>query len=68
MNKVNKKAKYINISAQCVLCISVAVFSITHIMDIELPDAVIIILMVLDLLTIPAFMYAYVKSMESDSK
>ena len=38
------------------------------IMDIELPDAVIIILMVLDLLTIPAFMYAYVKSMEGDSK
>lgn len=68
MNKVNKKAKYINISAQCVLCISVAVFSITNVMDIELPDAVIIILMVLDLLTIPAFMYAYVKSMEGDSK
>ena len=65
---MNKKAKYINISAQCVLCISVAVFSITNIMDIELPDAVIIILMVLDLLTIPAFMYAYVKSMEGDSK
>ena len=40
----------------------------TNIMDIELPDAVIIILMLLDLLTIPAFMYAYVKSMESDSK
>ncbi|SFD25172.1 hypothetical protein [Ruminococcus albus] len=35
MNKVNKKAKYINLSAQCVLCISVAVFSITNIMDIE---------------------------------
>lgn len=52
----------------CSLCISVAVFSFTNIMDIELPDAVIIILMVLDLLTIPAFMYAYVKSMESDSK
>lgn len=68
MNKVNKKAKYINLSAQCVLYISVAVFSFTNIMDIELPDAVIIILMLLDLLTIPAFMYAYVKSMESDSK
>ena len=68
MNKVNKKAKYINLAAQCVLYISVAVFSITNIMDIELPAAVIIILMVLDLLTIPAFMYAYVKSMEGDSK
>lgn len=43
-------------------------FSITNIMDIELPAAVIIILMVLDLLTIPAFMYAYVKSIEGDSK
>lgn len=68
MNKVNKMAKYINLAAQCVLYISVAVFSITNIMDIELPDAVIIILMVLDLLTIPAFMYAYVKSTESDGK
>ncbi|WP_294476348.1 hypothetical protein [uncultured Ruminococcus sp.] len=65
---MNKKATYINLAAQCVLCISVAVFSFTNIMDIELPDAVIIILMVLDLLTIPAFMYAYVKSMEGDSK
>ena len=68
MNKVNKKAKYINLAAQCVLYISVAVFSITNSMDIELPAGVIIILRVLDLLTIPAFMYAYVKSIEGDSK
>ena len=64
----NKKAIAVNIIAQCVLYISVAVFSVTNIFEIEFPDAIFIILMLLDLLTIPSFMYAYVKSTESDGK
>lgn len=68
MNKTKKKGMAVNFMAQCILYISVAIFSITNIIGIELPDVIFIILMVLDLLTIPAFMYAYVKNIESDSK
>ena len=68
MNKSKKKAMWINIIAQCVLYISVIVFYVPGLLGKEVPDAVLIIFGILDLLTIPAFMYAYVKNIESDSK
>lgn len=65
MKQYNKRAMAINIAAQCVLYISVLIFSVTNIMDITLPDAALVIICVLDVLTIPAFMYAYVKSLDN---
>lgn len=64
---VDKKSITINVIAHCVLCISMLIFSVTNLMDISLPDAAIIIIVVLDVLSIPAYMYAYVKELDSES-
>lgn len=63
----NKKAIAVNIIAQCVLYISVTVFAAADTTGKELPDAMIIIFMILDLLTITASMYFYLKSITKDS-
>lgn len=68
MNKTKKKAMYINLAAQCVLYISVAIFAVTYLTDKELPELLLMIFMVLDLLTLPAFMYAYLKTIEKDKE
>ena len=66
MNKGKKKAMIVNIIAQCIIYISVAVFLVEKITGKELPYAVFFILMILDVLTIPAFIYAYIKTIEND--
>ncbi|MBR3268854.1 MAG: hypothetical protein IKI58_09100 [Oscillospiraceae bacterium] len=68
MNKSKKKGMTVNVIAQCILYISVAVFSVSNIVGINLPDAVVIILMILTVLTIPAFIYSYVKTVENDKE
>ena len=66
MNKGKKKAMIVNIIAQCIVYISAAVFLVEKITGKELPYAVFFILMILDVLTIPAFIYAYIKTIEND--
>ncbi len=68
MNQSKKKGIAVNVIAQCILYISVTVFSVTSILGIGLPDAVVIILMILDVLTIPAFIYSYVKTVENEKE
>ncbi len=64
---VDKKSITINVIAHCVLCISMLIISVTNLMDISLPDVAVIIIVALDALTIPAFMYASVKELDSES-
>ena len=66
MNKAKKKGMIVNIVSQCVIYISVAVFLTGSITGIELPDAIIFILMTMDILTIPAFIHSYIKAIENE--
>lgn len=64
---IDKKPITINVIAHCVLCISMLIISVTNLMDISLADVAVIIIVVLDILTIPAFMYASVKELYQSS-
>lgn len=63
----NIKSMAVNAIAQCIFYISVTIFSVTNIIGKALPNVGFIIIMVLDLLTILAFMYAYVRNLKNDN-
>lgn len=65
---IDKKTKILFAVAQAVIYFSMLTFSASNVFEFTLPDAIVLILGVLDILTIPTILYCYVKMTDGDNE